>query len=60
MLFCCNFVVFLLYFCCIFVGPLPKMDERMKNKPKFKAVDRWNRKRALFGQNDYIGSYNIT
>lgn len=35
-------------------GPLPKTDEPLKYKPKFKAVDRWSRKRALFGQNDYI------
>lgn len=35
-------------------GPLPKLDTPLEHKPKMKAKDNWSKKRALFGQNDYI------
>ncbi|KAK7093991.1 large ribosomal subunit protein mL51-like [Littorina saxatilis] len=36
-------------------GALPRgLDAPLKTLPSYKVKDSWNRKRALFGQNDYI------
>ncbi|KAL5013868.1 hypothetical protein ScPMuIL_008138 [Solemya velum] len=35
-------------------GVLPRSDKPIRSLPAYKPKDSWNRKRALFGQNDYI------